>query len=425
MSTLLREVRRLDLLALVLNTIVGAGIFGLPARVFALAGVYSLAAYVACAVPVILILLCFAEVGSRFKATGGPYLYARTAFGPLVGFEVGWLMWLARVSALAALCNLFVSYVSYFAPSVVEPSRRWIVITAVVSSLTAANVAGVRVSTRVSNFFTVGKLVPLVLFVAVGLFFVSPEAYSLAAPPSYSAFSQGALLLVFAYTGFEVAIISAGETRDPQHDVPFALLTGIGLVVMLYLLIQIVCIGTLPELAASERPLADAAFRFLGRAGAVVVTIGALLSLIGTMHATIFAVPRLLFAMAEQGQLPKVFMATHPRFHTPHVSILVSSAVILGLTLFSTFISALTISTIIRLMVYMVTCAALPALRRMAEAPRAMFVVRGGPAIAVLACVLGIWLLTSSTAYEVRLVAVAAAAGLLFIGGQTLFLRFS
>jgi APA family basic amino acid/polyamine antiporter len=412
MSTLLREVRRWDLLALVLNTIVGAGIFGLPSRVFALAGAYSLLAYLVCAVPVVLIILCFAEVGSRFKETGGPYLYARTAFGPLVGFEVGWLMWLGRVSGFAAICNLFVSYLSYFAPAVVDPSWRALVIVLVVSALTLANVAGVRITTRVSNFFTVGKLIPLLLFVTVGLFFIRPERYSFVAPSSYQAISQSALLLVFAYTAFEVAIISAGETRDPQRDVPFALLAGIGLVVVLYVLIQVVCIGTLPELAASERPLADAAFRFLGRTGALVVTVGALLSIIGTMHATIFAVPRLLYAMAEQGQLPRVFMATHKRFHTPHVAILVSAAVMLALTLLSTFISALTISTIIRLMVYMVTCAALPALRRMADVPRAMFVVRGGPAIAVLACVLSAWLLSNSTAYELRLVAVAAALGL-------------
>jgi amino acid transporter len=423
MSTLLREVRRWDLLALVLNTIVGAGILGLPARVFALAGAYSLVAYLACAVAVILILLCFAEVGSRFKVTGGPYLYARTAFGPFVGFEVGWLMWLARVSAFAALCNLFVSYLSYFIPPAIQPPWRAVVIVTVVSLLTFANLAGVRITTRVSNLLTGGKLIPLFLFVVVGLFFIRPERYSFAALPSYQAFSQSALLLVFAYTGFEVAIISAGETRDPQRDVPFALLTGIGLVVVLYLLIQLVCIGTLPELATSERPLADAGFRFLGPAGALIVTVGALLSIVGTMHATIFAVPRLLYAMAEQGQLPRAFMATHKRFYTPHLAILVSAAVMLALTLLSTFISALTISTIIRLMVYMATCAALPALRRMAEVPRAVFVVRGGPVIAGLACVLSAWLLSNSTAYELRLVAAAAVLGLLIHWGQAPFTK--
>ncbi len=415
---LLREVRRWDLLALVLNSIVGAGIFGLPSRVYALAGSYSLLAYLVCAVPVVLIILCFAEVGSRFKSTGGPYLYARTAFGPLIGFEVGWLMWLARVSAFAALCNLFVSYFSYLVPMASAPPWRPLVIVAVVSSLTFANIAGVRMTARVSNCFTVGKLIPLLLFVIAGLFFIAPARYSFAAPPPYTAFSQAAMLLVFAYTGFEVSIISAGETRDPPRDVPFALLTGIALVVMLYVSIQLVSIGTLPALATSERPLADASRRFLGPAGALVVSVGALLSIVGTMHATIFAIPRVLYAMAEQGQLPRVFMATHRRFHTPHVAILVSAAVMLGLTLFSTFISALTISTIIRLLVYMATCAALPALRKKGGAPPPAFLVPGGPAVAVTACVLSVWLLTISTSYEVRLVAVAAAIGLVIKWAQ-------
>jgi amino acid transporter len=331
----------------------------------------------------------------------------------LIGFEVGWLMWLARVFAFAALCNLFVSYLSYLVPAVSGPSWRIVVIAVVVSSLTIANLSGVRITTRVSNFFTVGKLIPLLLFVAAGVFFIRPERYSFETSPSYSAFSQAALLLVFAYTAFEVAIISAGETRDPQRDVPFALLTGIGLVVALYLSIQLVSIGTLPELATSERPLADASRLFLGPAGALIVSIGALLSLVGTMHATIFAIPRLLFAMAEQGQVPRVFMATHPRFRTPHVAILASAVVMLGLTFFSTFISALTISTIIRLLVYIVTCAALPVLRKTSGVPPPAFVVRGGPVIAAVAIVLSVWLLTSSTWYEARLVAVAAFAGLL------------
>src|SRR5436190_14906732 len=158
-ARLTRGLRRWDVVALVINSIIGAGIFGLPSRVFALAGTYSLLAYVVSAVAIVLIILCFAEVGSRFKATGGPYLYARVAFGPLIGFEVGWLMWLSRVSAFAALCNLFVSYLSYFVPAVVAPVWRNAVIAVVVSLLTCVNIAGVRLTTRVSNFFTVGKLI--------------------------------------------------------------------------------------------------------------------------------------------------------------------------------------------------------------------------------------------------------------------------
>jgi amino acid transporter len=416
---LVRAVRRWDLLALVLNTIVGAGILGLPSRVYALAGSYSLLAYVVCAIPVVLIILCFAEVGSRFRQTGGPYLYARTAFGPFVGFEVGWLLWLARAAGFAALCNLFVGYLSYFIPVAGSGGWRALVILVVVSLLTAINVAGVRATTRMNNVLTLGKLIPLVLFAGAGLFFVDPQGYDFLAHPSYSAFSQAALLLVFAYTGFEVAIIAAGETQNPQRDVPFALLAGIGLVVILYVLIQIVCIGTFPGLARSERPLADASVRFLGAAGAVIVSLGALLSLAGTMNATLFAIPRVLFAMAEQRQLPRSFLITHRRFHTPYVAILASAGVMLALTLSSTFISALTISTLIRLLVYMTTCAALPVLRRNHGAPRAAFSMPGGAVLAIVACLLSIWLLSNGTRIEAMLVALASVAGaLLYIGSM-------
>jgi amino acid transporter len=418
---LVRGIRRWDLLALVLNTIVGAGIFGLPSRVYALAGSYSLLAYLVCAIPVILIILCFADVGSRFRETGGPYLYARTAFGAFAGFEVGWLMWLARVTAFAALCNLFVGYLSYFVPVAADGLGRWLVIVTVVSLLTALNIAGVRATTRVNNFFTLGKLLPLVVFVGVGLFFIDPRRYQFVTPPSYHGFSQAALLLVFAFTGFEMAIIAAGETRDPQRDVPFALLAGIAIVVILYISIQLVCIGTFPELAASERPLADAAFRFMGAPGATMISLGALLSLGGTMNATVFAMPRLLYAMAEQGQLPRALLSTHARFQTPHIAIAMSAAIVLGLTLFSTFISALTISTIIRIIVYITSCAALPVLRRSAAVPAAAFVVPAGTGVAAAACVLSVWLLSNSTRNEALAVAAAAGAGMLLYAASRIF----
>jgi len=379
---------------------------------YALAGTYSLLAYFVCAVPVILIILCFAEVASRFRETGGPYLYARVAFGPLVGFEVGWLIWLGRITAFAALCNLFVSYLGYFVPALAIGSARSAVIGAVVSGLTVINIAGVRTTTRVNNFFTLGKLIPLALFAAVGLMFIDIHRYSFAGGTAYTPFSRAALQLFFAYTGFEVALISAGETRDPQRDMPFGLIAAIAIVVIVYAAVQAVCIGVLPTLAASDRPLADAALRFLGAPGGVMIALGALLSIAGTMNATIFAMPRVLYGMAEQHQLPRILLATHPRFHTPYVAILLSASLMLAFTLLSTFISALTLSTIIRLLVYGTTCAALPALRRNPAAPKPTFVVAAGPAVAAAACVLSAWLLSTSTLSQALGVAIAAAAGL-------------
>ena len=409
---LLRGIRKWDLVAVTINGIIGAGIFGLPSKVFALIGSYSLIAFFACALVVVLIILCFAEVGSRFDETGGPYLYAREAFGPTIAFEVGWLIWLARLTAFAANCNLMVSYLAFFWPAANATAPRALVITGVVLSLTALNVLGVRQAAIASNFFTVGKLIPMLIFAAAGLFFLNPHAVALGAHPSAGAFSQSVLLLIYAFTGFEMAAIPAGEIRNPQKHLPHALLIAIAVVACTYILIQVVCIGTLPELASSQKPLADAGQRFMGTAGAAIISAGAIISIAGNLNIVLLSGSRVPFAIAEQRQLPSIFAAIHPRFFTPHVAILVTAAVMLILTLKSSFVAALTISAIARLVTYAVTCAALPVLRRRAGVPAAMFRVRGGPIIAVAALVLAVWLLANSTLREAYTALIAAAVGM-------------
>src|ERR1051326_3628083 len=255
---LVRGLRRLDLVALVLNVIIGAGIFGLSSQAFALAGAYSVLAYLVCAVPILLIVLCFAEVSSRFSATGGLYLYAREAFGPVVGFEIGWLAWLTRLTGFAALCNLFADYMGYFFSDLGSGMGRLVVIGGVVSGLTAANIAGLRAASWFSNILTVAKLVPLLLLIVAGFSFIDIHTYTQAPPPTYTAFSASVLLLVFAFTGFEMVGIPAGEARDPRRHLPFAFLAGAGAAVLLYISIQAVCIATVTGLATSRQPLADA-----------------------------------------------------------------------------------------------------------------------------------------------------------------------
>jgi amino acid transporter len=252
---------------------------------------------------------------------------------------------------------------------------------------------------------------PLVLLVVVGSLFVDPEAYSGPAP-GYSNFSASVLLLVFAFTGFEIASIPAGEARDPKRHLPFALLTGTALAALLYVAIQAVCIGTLPELANSQRPLAEAGGRIFGSGGAAVITLGALISVMGTMNAIMLAAPRLMFAMAEQRQLPRIFSATDSRFRTPHIAIFVSAAGMLVLTLSGTFVSAAAISTIIRLATYAVTCAALLVLRRTKVRNEALFIVPAGKVISIVALVLIIWLFSSSSWPEARAALIAGAVGL-------------
>jgi APA family basic amino acid/polyamine antiporter len=419
-APLLRGIRRWDLVALVINSVVGAGIFGLPSRAYALAGTYSLVAYLVCAVPVFLIVLCFAEVSSRFENSGGPYLYARATFGAFVGFEIGWLAWLVRVTAFAALCNLFVDYLSVFLPVAGAGFGRTLAITTVIAVLTAANIVGVRLASLVGNVFVIGKLVPLLFLAIVGFFFIDPQSYSFAQVPSRTDFSASVLLLVFAFTGFEIATAPAGEAEDPSRDLPFALITGTAIAALIYVAIQAVCIGTVPELANSERPLADVGEHVLGPAGAAFISLGALISVTGTMNAIMLAMPRILFAMGEQHQLPQVLSATHRRFKTPYVAILVSAVGVLAVTLLGRFASAAILSTIIRLITYAVTCAALPVLRLKSGYSHALFVTPAGWAVSVAAlCLIG-WLFSSSSWSEARLVLLAAGTGVvLFLPWNT------
>ncbi len=410
---LVRVIRRWDLGAVVLNSTIGAGIFGLPSAVFALVGVYSLFAFITCAILVTLIITCFAEVSSRYTQTGGPYLYAREAFGSVIGFEVGWLMWIARITAFAANCNLLVAYLGFFIPSVESGVSRAATITIIVVALTAINVIGVRNATILTNGLTIAKLLPLTLFIGVGFFFVEGGSYALGSRPAFGDFSVSVLLLVYAFTGFETAAIPAGAARNPRRDLPWALLSAIAVVSVLYFLIQLVAIGTLPELAGSTRPLADAGARFLGSMGAAIISAGALVSILGNLNVTLMVTPRLPFAMAERKELPAFIGATHRRFHTPHIAIYLTGLIVLLLTLTGTFVYAATISVIARLLAYAATCAALPLLRRRRNSPAATFVAPLGTAVSAASLLLTGWLLTNSTAIQARDAGIAAAIGLL------------
>jgi amino acid transporter len=410
---LVRDIRRWDLVAITINGIIGAGIFGLPAKVYSLIGTYSLIAFIACALVVAVIILCFAEVSSRFEETGGPYLYSRVAFGATIAFEIGWLIWLARLTAFAANCNLMINYLSYFWPSATSSLWRPTIITVVVGVLTLINLIGVREATLVNNGFTVGKLVPMLMFVIAGLFFINPVAYTFGQAPTTGAFSQSVLLLIYAFTGFEMAVIPAGEAQNPQTHLPRALLIALGVVASIYILIQVVCVGTLPELSQSTKPLADAASRFLGTVGGSIISAGAIISITGNLNILVLSGSRVPFAMAEQKQLPSVISRVHPRFSTPYIAIVFTALVMLFLTLTSSFVAALTISAIARLVTYAATCVALIMLRRNKAAPEARFHLPGGVLISILSLVLIVWLVSNSTLKEAKVAAIAAAVGLL------------
>jgi amino acid transporter len=416
-----REIRKWDLVALLVNVTVGAGILRLPADVQKTVGNYSLAAFVVCALIISLIALCFAEVGSRFSGTGGPYLYAREAFGPTLAFLVGWLMWLTRLAGFATLVQIFIAYAGYFWPPIEAGLSRIAIITGLVVVLTVINLIGVKESARAGDVLTISKLIPLVLFVAVGLFFVSPARFTLTTVPSLGSFSAAVFILVYAFSGFEAVLVNSGEIRQPQRVIPFALMVGLGAAVVLFLLIQIVCIGTFANLAGSERPVAEASQKFLGALGPLIISVGALVGIFGTLNVIMLACTRLPFAMAAQGQLPAPLAQVHRRFRTPHVSILVCAAIVFLLSLSGTFIYALKVTVITRVLVYASTCVALPVLRRRAkmrasigtqEEVPAFFEAPGGMLVSIISVILCVWLLANSGWREARDVAIAIAIGL-------------
>lgn len=393
-SKLRRAINRWDLIAFSINSIIGAGIFGLPSKVAAFVGTSSLFAFIACAVIIILIVLCFAEVSSRFPYTGGPYIYAKEAFGPVVGFEIGWLFWIVRISGFAANTNVFVAYLAYFFPNCVSGAPRMSIIIFTVSSWTLINLIGIKQSVRVTDFFTAGKLIALFVFIIIGLFYIDLSyLMSTMKIPDSGALANAILVLVYAFTGFEMVTVSAGETRNPRNRLPFALLTAILVVAGIYFLIQLVCLGTLRDLSGSEKPVADASRIFLGSFGGTFITIGALISIFGSLNSSMIAAPRVLFAMAVNRQLPKFLSATHRSFQTPHYAILLTSLVMLVFTVQSSFITALTISTIVRLLIYTSTCGSLVVFRRRKTVGDAMFLLPGGIFVATLSLGFIGWLL--------------------------------
>lgn len=422
---LVRGISRWDLTAIAVNTVIGTGIFLLPAKVTGLIGNYSLFAFVACALIVGLIVVCFAEVSSRFETTGGMYLYAREAFGSAVGFEVGWLYWVVRVTTFATNCNALLIYLGFFFAGANEGFWRYFIVSAVVLVISVVNFIGVRQSTWMTNIFTVGKLVPLFVFALVGMFFINPANFTFGEPPETGKFAEAVLVLIYAFVGFEAAVIPAGETKDPQKNVPFALLTALAFCAVLFIIIQIVAIGTLPGLGTSERPLSEAAGNFMGSFGAAFIAVGALVSILGNLNGGYLASSRIPFAMAEQKELPQILAKTHSKFKTPYVSIILTSVVIFIFTIQTSFLTALTIATITRLLVYAVTCASLPVFRSRSGAPPAKYTAPFGIVAAVLSLVLIVWLLTRVDYQKEGLVMlIMAAIGLVIYFAYYLGKRF-
>src|SRR6266540_4225330 len=380
----LRAVSRWEIVALSVNDVIGSGVYLiLPVAAAQLLGPASVWAILAAGFAVLLLVLCFAEASSLFDQAGGAIVYTRAAFGDFVCFEVGWMTWIARISSIAGLSVFFARAVGYLWPAARSGVGQYATIVLPLLALTGINVRGVKSGARTAVVLAWGKVLPLVLFVAVGLFWVNWTRVFPVPTPERANFMKAALLVLFAYAGFENTPAPAGEFVNPKRDVPFALITQIVIVTAIFTTVQLVAIGTVPNLGSSPTPLADAAAMMMGPVGGFILTLGAVLSVLGTNNNTVLAGPRYLYALAETGRLPAIFAKVHPRYRPPHVAILTQTGVALALILFDAGLHALypgklgvaedlaVLSAIARLATYMGTVLAVPVLRRkMPQTPR-------------------------------------------------------
>ena len=360
------------------------------------------------------IMACFAEVSSQFSEAGGPYLYARTAFGRLTGILVGWMLYLSQTAAPAANANLFVIYLAEFWPRAKEPWPRFVILTLLVGLLALINARGTRQGTVVSNVFTVAKLLPLLMVMLAGaaVTVIHPASWGPASPIPAHTWMKAMLLLVFAYGGFETAVAPMSEARNPMRDAGFALLVTLIACTVIYSLVQWVVVGVLGPTSLSDRPLAEVARATMGSLGAALVAVGALVSMYGYLSAKMLAMPRVTFALAEAGDLPPLFASVSSKFHTPWFSIFFYSVAVWGLALAGNFAWNVTLSVAARLFYYAVVCAALIALRRK-QPSAAAFRLPGGQLLAVMGIVIAVVLATQIDLSKWMVLAATVAAAVL------------
>jgi amino acid transporter len=425
--TLVRALGRWDLTAIGVNQVIGGAIFLIPSQLAAQVGNWSVIAFVFAGLASMLVALCFAEVGSRFDGTGGPYLYTRAAFGRFAAFEVGWMQWFTRATSQASIANGIALALGFYWPVMTAGWGRALMLVGLVAVLAIVNVRGIRQSARLVNTLTIAKLVPLGLFIVVGLFFVDLGRMSPLPSLTWGQASAGALLLIFAYGGYDVIPVPAGEATDPRRHVPFALVMTIIAVTIIMVLAQVVTVGILPDPAQSRTPLADAAWLFMGAGGALLVGVGSIVSMTGNNAGQVLTGSRMLFALAEHRELPAFLGRIHPVYRTPSNAVLFTSAVALALALSGSFAMLAAVSAVARLVAYTGACAATLTLRHPRFTGRvkpATFVIAGGPIVPVLAIVVSMAILAGASVEQlVGGLAALMAGALLYLANDAALRR--
>jgi amino acid transporter len=404
---------------LVVNGLIGAGIFGLPSGAYALAGEYSVLVYVFCALLMLPVILCFAEVGSYFRGTGGPIRYGKEAFGSFIGFQGGWLYYLARLISFSANTVLLTDSIAYFFPIADSGTGRLISLALTCSFLALVNILGSIESIRSMTVFTVIKFAVLLGLVFGGFVILGQDVIpAFESPlPLGTDLGKAALLLIYAFVGFEGAVVPAGEAKRPERDMPLGLLLGLAVVAMIYILIQLVVQAAVLDLTQSTAPLLDASSQLFGQAGAVILMIGVATSVLANLVSSMFSATRVTYALSLEKSLPTWFGEVHAKFLTPANSVIFFGVVAFALAAMGSFRFLAAMTVLSRLFLFIMTCAAVPKLRPRFRGP-GRFILKGGylvPVLGILAC---LWLMlqVSFTSIWLTAVLVGIGTGLYFLG---------
>ncbi len=407
-----KKLSTFDVFCLGVNAIIGSGIFLFPGILAREAGPASIVAFLVCGILLVFVALCYAELGSIYKRSGGSYVYAREAFGPAIGFAVGWMSWVTAIFSWAAVANAVSSYAGYFNPVFNSAFAGKCMACGLVLIFGMLNFRGIKLGAWAVNVFTLAKIAPLVLFIAIGIFYVSAERFH----PFWTA-GQGTLghaifFALWPLQGFEIVPLPAGETNKPQRAVPVATIGSLLFVTLIYVLIQMVCVGVFRGLAgATDRPLADAAAIFLGPVGATVIALGAVVSMIGYTAGNALGSPRFLSALAEDKCLPPKLSAVHPRFFTPSKAILLTTGITFCAALLFNFQQLVILSNLAVICQYLSTCSAVIWLRRTKPELKRTFKIPCGSLVAAIGCAVSLWLIRQVNAEELILAGAVLMAG--------------
>lgn len=404
----------------IVNATIGAGIFVLPAGVALGLGPAAPIAFIICAVAMALIVTSFAIAGSRVSLTGGLYAYVEVAFGSYIGFLAGVLLWLTNVLAVAGVASAVAAAIGSIAPFAQQGFGRSLVLFLIFSSLAFINIRGVRAGARTVATMTVAKLLPLLVFIIVGFFFIKPEALGWSVWPARESVGQTVLLLIFAFMGIELALVPSGEVKNPSRTVPKSIFLALAITTVIYMAIQLVAQGVLgADLAkyVDGAPLAEAASRFMGNAGRSLILVGTAISAFGYVSGDVLASPRTLYVFGQRRILPAKMGEVHPRFRTPHIAIAVHGVIAFALAVSSTFQYLAILSNIAALLLYLLCCsAAFELVRRNVRADGEPFSFRGQQIIPVVALVVVLWILSHATLNEFLVAGIVLAVGSLLYG---------